>query len=272
MSGASVDLGRALEVARQLAREAGELLRRGHDRPLHVRHKGEVDLVTDFDRRSEELVVRGLTRAFPDHTVISEEGAEVHARDEHAPLWYVDPLDGTTNYAHHHPWYAVSIGLELAGQPVLGVVLAPELGWEFFAARSRGAWRGAARLWVSDTPRLEQALVATGFPYDRRNAADNNVPELAGVIRRCQGIRRCGVASLDCAGVAWGILDAYWERKLKPWDVAAGAAIVLQAGGRLSHPAGGPFAARHGDILATNGHVHDELVTVLEEARRDAEL
>jgi myo-inositol-1(or 4)-monophosphatase len=266
-----VDLERALEVARGVARDAGHLLQQGRQQGFEIENKGEVDLVTEHDRRSEALVVEALSRAFPHHTVVGEEGTEIHAHsqreDRSGPVWLVDPLDGTTNYAHRLPWYSVSIGLELDGTPVLGVVVAPEMGWEFWAAAGHGAWLNDQRLEVSRTPDLDRSLVATGFPYDRRTSPDNNVPQFATVIRRCQGVRRIGVASLDCALVAWGLLDAYWEPKLKAWDISGGAALVLEAGGQVTLLDGGPFRSEEGDILATNGLVHQEMISALAEAK-----
>lgn len=262
-----IDLDRALSVALDAARRAGALLAEAHRHGgFKVDHKGAVDLLTECDRRSEALIVEALAAAFAEHAIVAEEGSA--AGDASSPLvWFVDPLDGTTNFVHGHPWYAVSIGLEDAQGPLLGVLNAPELGWELWAARGRGAWRGERRLQVSRVATLDEALVATGFPYDRRTSDDNNVPEVGAVIRRCQGLRRFGVASLDCAAVAWGMLDGYWERKLKPWDLSAGAALVLEAGGRITQPDGAPYSSRDGHILATNGLFHDELAAVLRAAR-----
>jgi myo-inositol-1(or 4)-monophosphatase len=264
---ARVDLLRALEVARRVARQAGDLLRDRHGEPFAVEHKGDVDLVTELDRRSEALVVSELSRAFPDHTIVGEEGSEVRAGGD--IVWFVDPLDGTTNFAHGLPIYAVSLGLEIDERPALGVVYAPELGWEYWGARGLGAYLGEQRLHVSTHERLEDGLVATGFPYDRRTALDNNVPELAAIIRRCQGVRRIGVASIDCALVAQGALDGYWEYKLQPWDIAAGALLVLEADGRVTDIDGGAYHATRGQILASNGRIHDELSSVLLQVRRE---
>lgn len=261
------ELIRALQVARQVAGKAGEVLREGRREGFEVSLKGEVDLVTEYDRRSEELVVETLSRAFPDHTVIGEEGTEVTVTD--APfVWYVDPLDGTTNYAHRLPWYSVSIGLEHDGAPVLGVILAPEFGWEFWGRRGEGSFLDDRRLSVSATRTLDGALMATGFPYDRRTSTNNNLSELAAIMSRCQGIRRIGVASLDCAMVAWGVMDAYWEFKLKPWDICAGALLVAEAGGEVSAPDGSPFHSQHGDLVATNGHIHREVIETLAWSKR----
>jgi myo-inositol-1(or 4)-monophosphatase len=262
-----LDLDLALGVALRTAREAGALLRAGHERGFTVEHKGAVDLVTEYDRQSEELVVAALGRAFPGHTVVGEEGSEVRGKESGA-VWYVDPLDGTTNYAHRLPFYAVSIALELEGEPAVGVVYAPELGWEFTALRGRGAALGGVPLRVSAVPRLDASLLATGFPYDRRTSTENNVPEFAALLRLSQGVRRVGSAALDCAMVAWGVLDGYWESKVNPWDIAAGALLVLEAGGRVTSIDGAPYRSTGGRILATNGLIHDELRAALKEARR----
>ncbi len=258
----TLQLDRALSVARELARQADELLRRGHREGFAVEHKSEVDLVTEYDRRSEELLVKGLCSAFPDHSVIAEEGTEVKRQGSEV-VWYVDPLDGTTNYAHGLFWYGVCLGMEVAGVPTVSVVRVPELGWELWAVRGGGAWQDGRRLQVSSAPTLLRSLVATGFPYDRASSEDNNLPQFNAVIRRIQGIRRMGVASLDCAHVASGKLDAYWEMKLKPWDTCAGALLVTEAGGRVTDLDGAPFDACSGRILASNGLVHDELVDAL---------
>ena len=258
----SIDLDRALSVARETAARAGDLLREGHGRSFVVEHKSEVDLVTEYDRRSEELVVASLCEAFPDHSVIGEEGTAVERQGSEV-VWYVDPLDGTTNFAHGLFWYGVCLGMEVAGVPTVAVVLAPEMGWELWAVRGRGAWHDGQRLQVSKNSTLVRSLVATGFPYDRSSCEDNNLPQFSAVMPRIQGIRRMGVASLDCAHVAGGKLDAYWEMKLKPWDICAGALLVTEAGGRVTDLDGGPFDSRSGRILASNGLVHEELVEAL---------
>ena len=261
-----LDLDRALSVARETAKRAADLLREGHGRAFVVEHKSEVDLVTEYDRRSEELVVSALCEAFPEHSVIAEEGTEVE-RPGSEVTWYVDPLDGTTNFAHGLFWYGVCLGMEVAGVPTVAVVRVPELGWEMWAVKGRGAWQDGRRLQVSQNPTLVRSLVATGFPYDRATCEDNNLPQFSAVMPRIQGIRRMGVASLDCAHVAGGKLDAYWEMKLKPWDICAGALLVTEAGGRVTDLDGAPFDARSGRILASNGLVHDELMGVLAGAR-----
>ncbi len=276
------------EQALEIARRAGALLQSGHTRGLAVSHKGAVDLVTEQDLRSQALVVAALGEAFPAHAVRAEEGAaqepdgawsgaaQVGRSGEAAatndrPVWLVDPLDGTTNYAHGLPFYAVSLALEEHEVPLVGVVLAPELGWELCAWRGGGAYCNGERLRVSEAVHLGDALLATGFPYDRQTALDNNVPEFAAVLRRAQGIRRVGSASLDCAMVARGVLDGYWEYKLKPWDIAAGALLVLEAGGRVTDAELGPYRSRTGHLLASNGGpLHEELHAILREVRGSA--
>jgi myo-inositol-1(or 4)-monophosphatase len=250
-------LARALEIARR----AAALLRDGHGGTFSVDHKGDVDLVTEHDLRSEELIVEGLRAAFPGHGVLAEEGGQQGAGTR--ATWLVDPLDGTTNYAHRLPFYTVSLALELDGELAVALVLAPELGWELTARRGGGARLNGEPVRVSEVSRLDSALLATGFPYDRRTSADNNVPQFAAVIRRAQGIRRVGVASLDCAMVAAGFLDGYWEYKLQAWDIAAGALLVLEAGGTVTDGDGGRYRPRCTDIVASNGRIHEELLEVL---------
>jgi myo-inositol-1(or 4)-monophosphatase len=276
----ALDLDLALEIAQKVARKAGQLLLEGHRQGFKIKSKGNgFELVTEYDRRSEKLIVEALTKAFPDHAVIGEEGTNIKSADARY-VWYVDPLDGTTNYAHRLPWYAVSIGLEEKGQPVLGVIEAPEQGWQLWAIKDRGAFLeiqeqpiqtrghgGPKRLAVSNTTTLDESLVATGFPYDRRTSPHNNLAQLETIIGRCQGIRRIGVASLDCAMVAWGALDAYWEFKLHPWDICAGALLVQEAGGDVTAPDGSPFVSLRGDILATNGIIHQEMIEALQDAK-----
>jgi myo-inositol-1(or 4)-monophosphatase len=283
MTGA--ELERALEAALEIARHAGALLREGQERGFSVDHKGAVDLVTDYDLRSEQLVVDALRAAFPGHAILAEEGglrgegsAEGARRAERSDqrqragaggaLWLVDPLDGTTNYTHRLPFYCVSIALELAGELELGVVLAPALDWEFCARRGGGARLNGKPIRVSDVPTLDGALLATGFPYDRRTSLDNNVPQFSTMLRRAQGIRRVGAAALDCAMVAWGVLDGYWEYKLHPWDIAAGSLLVREAGGRVTDAEGGPHDAMCTHITATNGKIHEELLEVLRQVPR----
>ena len=256
-----------LHVARRIAVEAGAILRAGAGRSHSSDAKRTaVDLVTEYDKRSEAHVVAALRAAFPDDEVVAEEGGG--QRGASGRRWLVDPLDGTTNFAHGLPFFCVSIGLEDTSGPLVGVVDAPALGWCFYAARGHGAFlveRGTAerRLVVSDTSALDASLLATGFPYDTAKSAQNNLREWAHVYPQTQGLRRVGAAALDLCFVAAGWMDGYWELKIKPWDVAAGALLVTEAGGRVTDYRGGPFRSDGGEILATNARLHAALAAAL---------
>jgi myo-inositol-1(or 4)-monophosphatase len=178
-------------------------------------------------------------------------------------VWLVDPIDGTTNFVHGHPFWCVSIGLLERGEPVLGAVVAPALGSEWTGSRDGMAFKNGVRSHVSKTDRIEQSLLATGFPRDRTTEPDNNFSSFVRVKKAVQGVRRCGSAAIDLCLVADGTYDAYWERKLNGWDLAAGAAIVLAAGGRLSDLAGGPARIESGEIVASNGRLHDAVVALI---------
>jgi myo-inositol-1(or 4)-monophosphatase len=256
-----------LAIARDAAREAGALL--SDARPEEIRSKGTPhDLVTEWDVRSEE-VIRDVLAA-TNLPILGEEGGESGAANE--LRWLVDPIDGTVNFAHGLPIWSISIALERRGGEILcGVVSAPALGWWFEAAAGGGARdeHGAA-LAVSVQPRLDRALLSTGFPYDLATSPLNNLAEWEHMQRAAGACRRLGCASLDLCLVARGWLDGYWERRLKPWDVAAGALIVTEAGGTVTNTTGGPFDSHAGEVIASNGAIHKELVTELGRIRRPA--
>jgi len=264
---------RELAVARRIAVEAGAILREGAGR-RHVsdQKRTAVDLVTEYDRRAEAHVVAELQKAFPDDAIVAEEGGG--AAGGSGRRWLVDPLDGTTNFSHGLPFFCVSIAVEDADGSLAGVVEAPALGWQFFAARGAGAFlveraRSSSagdegrRLAVSDTDALASSLLATGFPYDTAASANNNLAEWSRIYPKTQGLRRVGAAALDLCFVAAGWMDGYWELKIKPWDVAAGALFVTEAGGRVTDYRGGAFRSDGGEILATNGRLHDALIAAL---------
>jgi myo-inositol-1(or 4)-monophosphatase len=253
-----------LRVAIEIAREAGAVLMEGWRRAPAVRKKGAVDLVTDFDLRSEALLRERMTAAFPDHAVIAEE-AENEAEREWT--WYVDPLDGTTNFAHGHFFFSVSLGLARGGVPVLGVIHAPALGTTWAGAVGQGCMRDGEPCRVSSAALLGDALVASGFPYDRATSPENNLRETVQIVPQVQGFRRCGSAALDLALVADGTYDGYWEQKLKPWDACAGMALVIAAGGRVTDYEGGAIDARTSRVIATNGGLHDALLRQVQDAR-----
>jgi len=250
-----------LAVATEAAQAAGAILRRAYAaRPGPVERKGAVDLVTETDRACERAVREVLGRHTPDLPILGEEQGGASSA---ATRWVVDPLDGTTNFVHGFPWFAVSIALEVDGVPEVGVVLDPLRDLAFTAQRGRGAHANGERLRVSRVDALDDALIATGFPYDRRERADFYLARLRAVLLRCQGIRRAGAASLDLARVAAGQLDAYWEFGLQPWDVAAGHLLVTEAGGRVTAHDGGPLERERPCPLATNGALHQALLAVL---------
>jgi myo-inositol-1(or 4)-monophosphatase len=251
-------------VAHRAAARAGALLRSRWREHREVAFKSEVDLVTDADRDAERVIIDTIATAYPDHGIIAEESAARPGRDEHR--WYVDPLDGTTNFAHGHPQFAVSLALARGEDLVFGLVYDPIREEIFTASRGGGARLNGAPIAVSETAHLEHALLATGFPYDRRQHTAFYLAFVAAALQRTQGIRRAGSAALDLCYLACGRFDAYWEWKLKPWDLAAGRLIVEEAGGRVTDFAGGPHALSGEQTAASNGRLHDELLSMLREA------
>ena len=254
--------------ARHAVERAAEHLLAAHEGRVSGRErvdfKGEVDLVTATDRELEAMLVDDLRRAFPDHAIVAEEGATAIAAAETAEyVWYVDPLDGTTNFAHAYPHFAISVGLTRRGEHLFGIVVNPVRGETFVAHRGGGAFLNGAPIKVSAVEDLGQALLSTGFPYDRRDKADFYLAFVDDFMRRAQGIRREGTASLDLCYVACGRLDGFWEMKLKPWDTCAGALIVREAGGTVTDFRGLAFDPHGVQTLATNGRIHEAMVAVL---------
>jgi myo-inositol-1(or 4)-monophosphatase len=259
-------LSAMLPAVLEVAREAGALVMRGYRSPKSVQKKGAIDLVTEYDLAAETLIVKRLGESFPEIGIVAEEG---HAAREQAALtFFVDPIDGTTNYAHGHPFFAISLGLCRAGQPLLGVLVAPALGVEWTGVVGVGAWRNGEPCRVSSTAGLQDALCATGFGYAVVDAEqDDNLAEFEAVQRVVRGMRRCGSAALDLALVADGTYDAYWEFLLQPWDMAGGAALVLAAGGTVSAIDGSPLDVRTGACLASCPALHARLCALVAEAR-----
>ncbi len=251
-----------LDEAVDVARRAGAILRAGFGHPGQVEYKGGIDLVTEYDRRTEAYVRAEIARRFPEHAWLGEEtGGGGSAAATYR--WVVDPLDGTTNFAHGYPFFAVSIALEENGQRALGVVYDPLRDECFAAARGAGATLNGVPIAVSRVARLEQALAATGFPYDVHERPEDTLSVFAPFLARVQGIRRDGSAALNLAYVACGRFDAFWETKLHPWDVAAAALLVEEAGGRVTDFAGGPMPFDAFEVAASNGVLHPELLSVL---------
>lgn len=251
-------------LAEAAVREAGQYLRANLGRVVEATYKGAVDLVTPFDLGAQEILVGRLAAAFPDHGFLAEEGLARAGASEWR--WVIDPLDGTTNFAHGFPVFSVSAALERAGRLALGIVYDPMREELFRAEAGRGAELNGAPIRVSRVADLGRSLLATGFPYDVRQSAVNNLDHWGRFIVRAQAIRRCGSAALDLCYVACGRFDGFWEFKLKPWDVAAGALIVREAGGRVSDDGDGPFALDAPGLVATNGLIHGAIVEVLKMA------
>lgn len=245
-----------LGVAIEIAREAGAVLREGFDRPKKITYKGEVDLVTESDRRSEELVVARLRKHFPDHGIVAEEGGRAAAHTKYC--WHVDPLDGTTNFAHGYPCFAVSIGLVEDDKPVVGVVFNPFANELFTAARGEGTFLNENRIRVSAVEKLASSLVATGFPTHLRKKS-SNMEYYWQFTLRTHGVRRDGSAALDLCSVACGRFDGYWEFGLSSWDTAAGVLLVEEAGGMVTDLAGQPYRLGGPSLIASNGQIHREM-------------
>jgi len=260
-----------LEVAERLARAGGEVLMDFVPKMAEVRteFKGRsTELVTAADRAAEEVIVQGLLDAFPDHAVLAEEGVltpkgqSSSAAADH--LWIVDPLDGTTNFVHGLDYFSVAIALATRGEPVVGVVHAPAMARTYTAARGLGAHCNAAAMQVTDTDEVAAALVATGFSYNRSEpGVDDNTGRLARALHRARDLRRFGSAELDLCLVGDGRIDAYWELYLAPYDVAAGSVVVREAGGVVTDLQGGDDWLYGGQILASNGRVHPEMLAIV---------
>lgn len=267
----TLDLNNALAVADSLARRAGAFLLEGLDHPRRIDYKGAVDLVTEYDKQSEAMIVAGLREAFPDHHIVGEEGGGMGAPAETAPYrWVVDPLDGTTNYAHGIPYFAVSMALTGPDNaPLVGLVYDPTRDECFQAIRGQGATRNGKPMHVSAIDDLSRAALITGFPYDRWTNPDNNVEEFAACLLRAQSVSRMGSAALNLCNLAAGRFDGYWEMRMKPWDILAGLLCVTEAGGQISNTQGGMegvYEARK--VVASNGVIHEQMLTVL--SQRDA--
>ena len=253
-----------LNFAIQTAREAGRVLAEKFGRALRVSNKGDIDLVTEADIAAERLIVERIRSYHPRHAILTEESGDVVKTGDSGSeyKWVVDPLDGTTNYAHGYPCFCVSIALEHEGSVILGVVYDPVREELFAAERGEGATLNGRRVRVSETAELNGALLCTGFPYDVRDRGDF-ARHFRNFIMRAQSVRRDGAAALDLAYVAAGRFDAFYEEGLRPWDVAAGVLLVEEAGGRVTHYDGSPFHIYKPPIAASNGLVHEGMLSVL---------
>ena len=254
------------DFAERLVRDAGKLLAGKLNGQHQIQYKGAIDLVTEADKMSEDLILSQISRRFPDHGILSEESA---AKNEQAAVrWIIDPLDGTTNYAHGFPFFCVSIALEKDGVLELGVIYDPTRDDLFFAERSGGAYLNGNKIRVSDTSDLSRSLLATGFPYDIRVNKDNNLNFFNAMALKAQAIRRPGAAALDLAYLACGRLDGFWELRLKPWDTAAGCLMVKEAGGVISDMEGNAWHLESQSLLAGNGLIAEQMIDVFHQAQK----
>jgi myo-inositol-1(or 4)-monophosphatase len=257
------EVRRVLELALGLAREAGAIQRERYETDFQIATKSSaVDLVTDVDRACERHIVDALTRERPDDAILAEEGSGAD-RSGSGWRWVIDPLDGTTNYAHGYPRFCVSIGVERDDVSAVGVVYDPLLDETYHALRGAGAFRNGQPIRVSSEPALDRALLATGFAYDRRASEEDNLDHFGAFLKNARALRRDGSAALDLCYVASGRLDGFWELNLAAWDVAAGALLVEEAGGRVSDCAGGPAPRSGLEIVASNGRIHEAMLAVL---------
>lgn len=255
---------RLREVAVEAALSAGDALMKKFGHISRVDFKGERDLVTEADRMSEEVIISTIRKTFPKHRICAEERGRIEGGGTQNEFeWFIDPLDGTTNFAHGVPIFAVSIGLGRCGTLVLGVVYNPVSKELFYAQSGQGAFLNGMRTTVSEVSKIRHALLATGFPYDMNDNTDTNLDSFTRIATRVQGVRRFGVASIDLAYVACGRFDAFWEPGLAPWDMAAGVVLVREAGGVVTNYSGGEFRLHRGQIAASNGKIHDSLLEIL---------
>jgi myo-inositol-1(or 4)-monophosphatase len=250
----------------RLAREAGAILRAGYSKEHQVSYKGVIDLVTEMDHQSEAYLIGEVQKKFPDHHIVTEETGVIQGNDEHK--WYIDPLDGTVNYAHHIPIFCVSVAYAFRGELTLGVVYDPMRDELFSAERGRGAFLNGKPTRVSDVTELQKSLLVTGFPYDAWNTAQDNFVNFVRFAKLTQGVRRLGSAALDLCYVAAGRFDGFWELALKPWDVAAGGLICREAGARTTNVEGNDdFISPPQSIVSSAPAIHARMLEVLHEQK-----
>jgi myo-inositol-1(or 4)-monophosphatase len=257
----TLETAKFLSVAWDAANTAGTLLRETWQQPKIIDYKGAIDLVTSVDRECERRIVEVLQKNFPGHAVLAEEATDLLGTQS-SHRWIIDPLDGTTNFAHSYPQFCVSIALERDDEVIMGLVYDPLRRECFRAVKDQGATLNDGSLRISTVKELDKALLATGFPYDQREKADFYLGFFKAFMTRSQGIRRNGSAALDLCYVACGRVDGFWELKLRPWDTAAGALMVAEAGGRVTDLSGNKFSIWGEETVASNGAIHDEMIEV----------
>jgi len=253
------------KVALSSAKKAGRILREGMTRGLTITYKGDLNLVTQIDTLSEQTIVSEIRKHFRDHQILAEEG---HNYESTSPYrWIIDPLDGTTNYAHRFPYFCVSIGVEFEGSMILGVIYDPIHQELFVAEKGKGTTLNDRPIGVSPTLNLRESLLVTGFAYSVKTDVNNNLNHFSHFVKKAQGVRRMGSAALDLCYVACGRFDGFWELGLKPWDTSAGALILTEAGGTITDFSGNPFSIDHPETLGTNGKIHSAMVALLNQGK-----
>jgi myo-inositol-1(or 4)-monophosphatase len=252
------------ECAIEIAREAGIFLKDKLHSGHTINYKGDINLVTEVDKISEEMITSKIKALFPDHDILAEEFTDINSGSDFR--WIIDPLDGTTNYIHGFPFFCVSLALERLNTMVVGIVYDPILDEMFVAEKGKGAFLNEREIHVSNTHSIVKSLLATGFPYDIQKDNDNNLNYFNKMILKAQAIRRAGSAALDLAYVAAGRFDGFWELKLNPWDIAAGWLLVKEAGGLVTDIGGKDYYLESSSILASNGIIHKEIIDVLKRA------
>jgi myo-inositol-1(or 4)-monophosphatase len=250
-------MSRLIEVGIEAAREAGKILKQYYGQEKTIEFKGEIDLVTEVDKKSEKRIVEILKAAFPDHSIQAEEGS--NSQQTSGYKWIIDPLDGTTNYAHNYPFFSISIGLEKEGEVVGGIVYQPVWDELFVAEKGSGAFLNGQKIKVSSVSLLRRALVTTGFPYDLNKIPPEAFQFFKNFLNTSQAVRRDGSAALDLCYLAMGRMDGFWEESLKPWDTAAGLIVVLEAGGKVTNFQSDTYSIYDREILASNGLIHDQM-------------
>ncbi len=255
-----------LAAAWEAAKSAGSLIRDNWRKKKQIEYKSSIDLVTAIDRESEQLIVRTLQKRFPQHAILAEENTAIGG-NESDYRWIIDPLDGTTNFAHDYPQFSVSIALERQGKVILGLVHDPIREETFKAYEGQGAYLNESPIHVSEGAELGKALVATGFPYDRREKADFYLSFYKKFMMSTHGVRRAGSAALDLCFVACGRVDGFWEFGLHAWDIAAGSLIVKEAGGTVTDLSGQQFSIMGTETLASNGRIHEAMLQAIRETR-----
>ncbi|MFH1857054.1 MAG: inositol monophosphatase family protein [Candidatus Omnitrophota bacterium] len=255
------------KTAVDAAKEAGSFIKRRLGKIREISFKGEINLVTDVDKKSEAIIMKRIKKDFPCHVFLAEESADTSAGNKAADYkWIIDPIDGTNNFAHSFPFFCVSIALEKNGKVVLGVVYDPIRDELFFAEENKGSYLNNKRINVSSNKNLKGSLLATGFSYNIKTIKDNNLGHFAAFVQKAQGIRRLGAAALDICYVACARLDGFWELDLHPWDTAAAYFILEQAGGKVTDFSARKYSPYYRDVVASNGLIHESMLKVIKES------